>query len=584
MPWSSPPDEPRPAPTTATGAGSVASHRPLPSPHRGAAEAPPGRHGSHHLPRPGGIHLLPGRRPVTGHRRHTTASGTARQRAAAGLLPRLPRPTWADLGAGVAVALVLVPQSLAYAVIAGMPPATGLVVGVAATLAAAPFVSSPFLQTGPVAITALLTFGSLSHLAEVGTSDWVGLAGLLALMVGVIRLGVGVLGLGAVSYMMSRPVMAGFIPAAGLVIAVGQLPVMLGVDASGRTSIGAVQAATSPASWGAAPTALAGLTIAIVVVARRTHRLVPAVLLAVVVGLVVSQAMGFDGAVIGPLPAVVPTPVLGFPWSRAGELVLPAMVIALVGFAEPAAIARTYAQRTRTRWDANREFVGQGVANVAAGLFGGFPAGGSFSRSAVAVQAGARTAWTGAFTGLLVLAALPAVGLLEQLPVAVLGAVIFTSVLPLLNPRPVSELRPWSRQQFAIAVATFVLAIGLAPQIHWAILVGVGLSIVAHLRREAHVAVPSWRDGRTLHVRPTGVLFFGSAHRLEDQVTARLGEHPDIDRLVLHMQRLGRTDVTGALALRDMIDHLSQAGVEVEVTDMTPTSRKILQRVLDAGT
>lgn len=475
--------------------------------------------------------------------------------------------------------MVLVPQSLAYAVIAGMPPATGLTVGVVATVVAAPFVSSPFLQTGPVAITALLTFGGLSGLASVASPAWVGLAGLLALLVGLIRLGVGVSGLGAVSYVMSRPVMAGFVPAAGLVIAVSQLPAMVGVDPGGRGTLDAL-ALVWGGQWNAITVGLATLTVAVMVGARRVHRLVPAVLLAVMAGLVVSRWAGFQGAVVGPLPAVMPTPQLALPWGRLGELVVPAMVIALVGFAEPATIARTYAQQTRSRWDADREFVGQGVANVAAGLFGGFPAGGSFSRSAVAVQAGARTAWTGALTGMLVLAALPVVGLLEQLPMAVLGAVIFTSVLSLLDPRPVWELRAWSRQQFGVAVVTFAVTVLVAPQIHWAVLVGVGLSVVAHLRREARLALPAACEGTVLHVWPTGVLFFGSAHRLEDQLTDLLAEHPHADRVVLHMQRLGRADVTGALALRDMIHHLAKAGVGVDVADTTPTSRKILDRVL----
>lgn len=496
------------------------------------------------------------------------------------LVPRMRRPTWADVAAGVPVALVLVPQSLAYAVIAGMPPAAGLTVAVVSTLAAAPFVSSPFLQTGPVAITALLTFGGLSSLAVTGSAAYVGLAALLALLVGAIRLGVGVLGLGAVSYVMSRPVMAGFVPAAGLVIALSQLPEMLGVEASGRGALASIVAAGAMARWDLVTAGLAGLTVLVMVGARRIHRLVPAVLLAVLVGLGVSRLVGFDGAVIGPLPRLVPTPDLTLPWQRLGELVLPAVVIALVGFAEPAAIARTYAQQTRSRWDADREFVGQGVANLAAGLFAGFPAGGSFSRSAVAAQAGARTGWTGAFTGFVVLAALPLVGMLEQLPLAVLGAVILTSVLSLLDPGPVWQLRAWSRQQFLIAVVTFVATLASAPRIHYAILLGVGLSIVAHLRREARLSAAAWREAKVLHVQPIGVLFFGSAHRLEDQLTDLLGEHPDVSRVVLHMQRLGRVDVTGALALRDIMEHLEGAGVTTTVEDMTPTSHKILRRVL----
>ena len=168
----------------------------------------------------------------------------------------------------------------------------------------------------------------------------------------------------------------------------------------------------------------------------------------------------------------------------------------------------------------------------------------------------------------------------EPLPSTVLAAVIFASVLSLLRPREMLRLRRWSRQQFAIAVTTFVLTLALAPQIQYAIVVGVVLSVGAHLRRELMVTATSWLDGTTLHARPIGVLYFGSAHRLEDQVTDLLSDHPDVDELVVHMDRLGRVDVTGALALRDLVEHLAEAGVSTRVVDLTPTSQKIIGRVL----
>src|SRR5690606_10559853 len=162
-----------------------------------------------------------------------------------------------------------------------------------------------------------------------------------------------------------------------------------------------------------------------------------------VAGLLVARAIGFDGATVGEIPGTLPRLDLALPLGRLPELVVPAIVIALVGFAEPAAIARTYAQRSRTRRDAGREFVSQGMANgefasggrakAARGLFGGCRAGGGFSRSAVAREAGARTGWSGAVTGVLVLVSLPFVGVFASLPSAVLAAVIFSSVLGLIR-------------------------------------------------------------------------------------------------------------------------------------------------------
>ena len=163
---------------------------------------------------------------------------TAAEADAAPWRPSLPRPTGRDALAGLSVALVLVPQSLAYAVLAGMPPAAGLAVGAVATLAAAPFVSSPYLQTGPVAITALLTFGGLAGIADPATPTYVGLAALLALLVGIVRLVIGATRAGALAYLMSQPVLAGFTPAAALVIAISQLPDMLGVEADGQARRG----------------------------------------------------------------------------------------------------------------------------------------------------------------------------------------------------------------------------------------------------------------------------------------------------------------------------------------------------------
>lgn len=494
--------------------------------------------------------------------------------------PSLPRPEGRDVVAGFSVALVLVPQSLAYAVLAGMPPAVGLTVGAVATIAAAPFVSSPYLQTGPVAITALLTFGGLAGLAEPASAPYLALAALLALMVGVLRLVIAVARAGSLAYLMSQPVLAGFTPAAALVIAISQLPEMLGMPAVGRGPVRIVPALLDVTAWDVTAMGFAALTVAVMLGARRVHRLFPAVLAAVVVGLVVARAVGFDGAVVGRIPGELPRLQFALPWSRLPDLLVPAVVIALVGFAEPAAIARTYAQETRSRWDADREFVSQGVANVASGVFGGFPVGGSFSRSAISRQAGARTGWSGAFTGLLVLLSLPVVGVFEGLPAAVLAAVIFASVLGLVRLAELRRLRRWSRQQFFIATTTFVLTLVLAPQIQIAIIVGVLLSVVAHLRRELELTAPHWVDRDALHLRPLGVLYFGSAHRLEDQVTDLLSDHPDVTRLVIHMDRLGRVDVTGALALRSLVEGLHGIGVATVVADLTPTSHKIVDRVL----
>lgn len=494
--------------------------------------------------------------------------------------PQLPRPQGRDLIAAISIALVLIPQSLAYAVIAGFPPAAGLMVGIVATIAAAPFVSSPFLQTGPVAITALLAFGSLAGLAEPESAEWITLAALLALLVGVVRVIVGVTRTGPLAYVMSRPVLDGFTPAAAIVICVGQLPAALGIESPGRGPITVIPALVEVGAWNLAAAGVAVFAIAAVVIGRRLHPLVPGVLIAVVGGLVLAQTMGLDVATVGDIPATLPRPSLDLPLGSTASLVVPALLIALVGFAEPAAIARTYAQETRTRWDPDREFVSQGVANLASGLFGGFPVGGSFGRSAVNRAAGGVTPWSGLLTGVLVLAALPAMSLLSGLPKAVLAGVILAAVSSLIRFRPVLALRRWSRQQFVIAVATFVGTIVFAPQIQYGLLIGVVLSVGGHLRRELVVQLPNWTEGTSLHVRPLGVLYFGSAPVIEDRVAALLSDHPDVEHLVMHMDRVGRVDVTGALALESLCRRLQGVGIDTTVSELTPMGRRIVSRVM----
>jgi sulfate permease, SulP family len=474
----------------------------------------------------------------------------------------------------------VVPQALAYALLAGMPPATGLIAAAVATIAAAPFVSSVWLQTGPVAITAMLTFGALATLAEPQSAQYVQLAALLALLVGALRLLIGATRAGVLAYLMSRPVLVGFTPAAALVIAVTQLPEVVGVEVEGRGPLQVIPSLATNLDWDVAAIGFAVMTAAIMLIARRIHVLIPGVLLAAVAGLGLAQLTGYDGHVIGEVPAAIPIPSLALPWGQVATLLVPAAVIALVGFAEPAAIARTYAQETRTTWDADREFVSQGIANVASGLFGSFPVGGSFSRSAVNRSAGATTSWSGLITGVVVLAALPFAGALASLPTAVLAAIIIVAVLGLVRLQPLLDLRSWSGRQFGIALTTFIATIVLAPQIQYGVIIGVVLAVLVHLRRELQVTVPWWLEDRTLHLRPEGVLYFGSAHLLEDQLTDLLGELADVDDAVIHLDRLGRIDVTGALTLRSLIEHFHEADVQITVIDLTPASSRIISRVL----
>lgn len=486
-----------------------------------------------------------------------------------------------DLIAGLSVAMVLVPQSLAYAQLAGLPPEHGLYAAALAPIAGALLASSPYLQTGPTAGTSLLVLGTLSPLAPVGGAEFAALAALLALLVGAWRVVLGLLRGGPLAYLISQPVMIGFTVASGLLIVGSQLPAVVGVGAAvGNPLTAAWHALRQPGAWHLWAVAFAAATALIMLVAKRISPLVPGVLVAVVGAVAVSSLAGYTGPAVGPLPAGLPSFTLDLPWAQASTLLLGSFVISLVGFAEPSVIARRYAAADHHRWSPNREMISQGLANVAAGFGGGFAVGGSFSRTALGRLAGARTRLSGLVTGLAVLAFLPAAGVLAALPTAVLGAIVIVAVAPLLNPGPMRSFWRYSRPQALVAVATFAITLALAPRIDRAVLIGIGMAVAVHLWRELHVQVPSWIEDRVLHLRPSGVLFFASAPSLEESVGDLLARYPDAERLVLHCDSLGRIDLTGALALRSALAEAEVAGVTVEVVDVPPHARRMVWRVL----
>lgn len=493
----------------------------------------------------------------------------------------LGRPRAGDVAAGLAVALVLIPQAIAYAELAGMPPERGLFAAAIPLIVAAPLASSPYLQIGPVAITSVLTYGALAPLATPGSDRYIALGLLLAVLVGLMRIAIGLSHAGSVAYLMSRPMLLGFVPAATVYVAATQLPRVLGVEpADGGVLAQAAEAVTSPASWSLAALALSALVVAIVLGARRLHPLAPGVLVAVVAATVVAVLTGYSGPQVGHVDVTAPPLSLDLPWGDIGVLLLPAAIIALVGFAEPAAIARSLATRDRIPWSADSELVSLGVANVASGVTGGFPVGGSFGRSALNRLAGARTAWSGGVTGLAVLAILPAMAVIEHVPSAVLAAIVLTAVVPLIDVRPIARMWRTSRPATLIAVGTLVATLGFAPRIERGVLVGIALSIAVHLWREQRLECELWRDGTALHVRPHGVLWFGAAHRLDEQLLDAIGEHPDAQRLVLHLDGVGRLDITAAEALRGVLAQARAAGKEIEVTAVHPRDVRLVDGVV----
>ncbi|HDH03729.1 MAG TPA: SulP family inorganic anion transporter [Actinobacteria bacterium] len=473
-----------------------------------------------------------------------------------------------DLLGGLTVAFIVIPQGLAYAEIAGVPPVRGLYAAALPAIAAAPFASSRYLQTGPTAMTALLSFGAVTALATPGTDEYIGLSLLLAVVVGLARLGFGLIKGGTVTNFMSPPVILGFTTAAGVLILFSQIPTALGLANPPVGLAARLPDALARAGEWSGPAI--GLSVAVALIvwgSRKLGPLVPGVLIAVAIGVLIGMNTSYPAPLVGAIPEGLPPISFNLPWSRLLDLAVPGIVIALVGFAEPTAIARTMATRDRERWHASRELVSQGLANLASGVSGGFPVGGSFARSAISRMAGARSRWAGAVTGLFVLAFMPFAGVLAKLPKAVLAAIVIMAIISLLDLPELLRLLKVSWGQSFVAWTTIVATLVLAPRVDLGVIVGVLVAAGVHVYREGNRigVVAEYQEG-LLKLRPIGVLFYGSAEALGRALSEQLALNPECRSLVIDLSRLGRIDYSGATMVRRFVEDAKAAGIDAAIT------------------
>jgi SulP family sulfate permease len=423
-----------------------------------------------------------------------------------------PRLATTDVIAGASVAMVLIPQSLAYAELAQLPPYIGLFAAAFPLLVFALLASSPYLQTGPVAVTSLLTIAALP---DVSPAELPAIAALMAFMVGSMRVVFGIARLGHVVRLMSSPVVMGFMSGAAIVIMASQLPKALGVSApDGGVLWQAAWSLGHPGEWLASAVGLSLVTVVLFIGGRRISPLFPGVLFAVIIGIVYSQASGYSGATIDEIPEGLPPISFDLPWDQIPTLLLGAIIIALVGFAEPASIARTFASETGERWDANQEMIASGAANFVAAFSGGYPVGGSFSRSSINRLAGAKTRWSGGITGLIVIAFLPFASVLEPLPTAVLGAIVLAAASSLVKPVKLACLWQRTKTQALLAWATAGAVLLFTPRVERAVILGVVLSFVLHVSRRFtmhHV----YDDDGGVTVQPIGMIWMANDARFE---------------------------------------------------------------------
>jgi SulP family sulfate permease len=508
----------------------------------------------------------------------------------------------ADLIAGVTVAMVLVPQSMAYAQLAGMPPYYGLYAAFLPVMIGAMWGSSHQLATGPVAMVSLLTGSMLASFAAPGSEQFIALAILLALMVGIMELALGLLRLGAIINFLSHPVVVGFTNAAAIIIALSQLDKLLGVPARrGGSFLADVWGLLSQAGETHRLTLLMGIAaFAIMWLLRRYAPRWPGVLIAVAVTTLASWQIGFEkagGAVIGAIPAGLPK--LALP-QVSGETILTllstAFVITLVGFMEAISIAKAMATRTRQRIDPNQELVGQGLANIAGSFCQSFPVSGSFSRSAVNLAAGAVTGLSSVVTGVIVLATLLAfTPLLYYLPQSVLAAIIMMAVVNLVNLDAVRHIWKAQRHDGLVAAVTFAATLVLAPHLDTGILIGAALAIVLYLYRTMRpriVVLGRHADGtlrdaamhdlstsrHVIAIRFDGSLYFANVPYFEDAVLEQVARNPDARYILVVGDGINELDASGEEVIRHLVQRLREGGVTLVFSGLKHQVLQVMER------
>jgi len=530
-------------------------------------------------------------------------SGLARLLPLLGWLRTYDRATLRhDMIAGLTVAVMLVPQSMAYAALAGLPPVAGLYASIVPLLVYALLGTSGSLAVGPVAITALMTGAALAPLAGGDPARYAALAGLLALMVGAVQLLIGVLRLGVLVNFMSHSVISGFTSAAAIVIAASQVKDLLGLKVGRAESFPEIVGSV----WRSATTAH-GLTIlvslvsvaALVLLGRYTPKL-PGALIVVAGMTAVSAAFSFGERgvkILTEVPRGLPAPSLPALAATDIQALLPAAVaIALVAYMEGIAVAKALAAKSRQHVSANQELLAVGAANAAAGIFQAFPVAGGFSRSAVNFSAGARTPVASVVTAIVVaLAAVALTPAFYHLPKAVLAAIVVVAVLKLVDRK--SAVTAWrARRSDGLTVGvTFLvtLVFGVEP----GLAAGVAFSVGVFLWRSArpHAAelgrVPgtdTYRniaryaglvtDPRVAIIRVDGPLYFANAQLLQDRLLELAERREALTAVVLDASAINDIDADGAHALRDAREQLAARGVALHLATVRGPVRDLLDR------
>ncbi|GAB5549445.1 MAG: sulfate permease [Sandaracinaceae bacterium] len=506
-----------------------------------------------------------------------------------------------DVSAGLTVAVMLIPQGMAYAMLAGLPPVIGLYASVVPLLVYALLGTSRQLAVGPVAMVSLLVATGVGALAEAGSSEYVLLAVVLAGMVGVLQLAMGVFRLGKLVTFLSHPVISGFTSAAAIIIGLSQLKHLLGasIPRSAHLHELLLNASRALPDTSLPTLAIGAVAVVILLVLKKRAPRFPGALTVVVLGTLVTWGFGLHEAgvaIVGDVPAGLPTPsVPGFDLAKLSALLPTALVISLVGFMESISVAKAFARKNRYEVDANQELVGLGLANVAGFFFGGYPVTGGFSRTAVNGQAGARTGLASAITAVVIgVSLLFFTPLFHFLPNAVLAAIVMTAVFGLVDWKEAKHLWHVKRPDAVLLGLTFVVTLFVGIEEGIAAGVVTSLAFFVHRSTRPHHAVLGRLPGTTLYRnvrrfdeaeelegvkiwRFDASFYFANADYFRDQVD-RLLLDGETRALVLDASGINDLDASAESMLQDIHTRLQGAGIALFVANAKGPVRDVMAR------
>jgi len=508
--------------------------------------------------------------------------------------------------AAIIVTIMLIPQSLAYAMLAGLPPEIGLYASILPLIAYALFGTSRTLAVGPVAVVSLMTLTAASAIAPPGSADFIAAALVLALLSGLFLLLLGIFKLGFLANLLSHPVVSGFITASGIIIATSQLKSIFGIKASGAAMPELVSSIAATIGTTNIPTLIIGVsaTAFLFWVRKGLKPLLmrmglparPAELLAkagpiaaVAVSTIATILLGLEAQgvkVVGDIPQSLPpfsVPLVDLElWQR---LAVPAMLLSIIGFVESVSVGQTLAAKRRQRIDPDQELIGLGAANISAAFSGGYPVTGGFARSVVNFDAGAETPAAGAFTAVgIALAALFLTPLLASLPIATLAATIIVAVLSLVDLKTPQTIWRYSKMDFSAMAAT--IGVTLLAGVEPGVIAGVGLSLALFLWRSSrpHAAIVGrvpetehfrnvdrhkvFTDPRLLTIRIDESLTYLNARWLEEFILEQVAEQKTVRHVILMCSAVNAIDASALESIEAINHRLEDSGISLHLSEV----------------